>query len=424
MPCPIPTSHGRLRELHHLWHQALAAYGDPDAFAFNLNAVVQAARNVTFLLQAEKERVQDFDAWYPAWQERLRADPVVAWAADAPTTIVHKSDLERTSTAIARIHDNLDVIRFKMKVPAEVPTDMLALGLLETAPDAARPLIANCILAVERTWIVEGLPDQEILDALAHVYGELAALLAEAHVRAGVEPDACRLQRQDEAEHVPSSLGDRPLCMRVTNEARTVRLSLADGRFLSAETITARLNPTIDAQVLEKRYGKPKNPFVMPSTGDPTDMAPKLVQFAKHILRTDGHHDRMFWLRDETGKWHFRVVFAQNRQEKYALMRRIAEDVERHRADAIVEIGEVWVVKTPKNKVLSDWPENIPNRREALLVSVSVLMSEGPRITRLTTPFYRDKKGRIRFRRTELESNVVPYYLDAVLEVWAKLRRK
>jgi hypothetical protein len=192
--CPIPTAHGRLREFHHFWHEALVAYGDPDGFAFNLNALVQAARNVTFLLQSEKEHLPDFERWYATWQARLGADAVAAWAADARTTVVHKSDLERSSGAIARIHDNLDFARFKMNVPPTVPSDELAHSLVQTAPPKVRAMLANCVLSLERTWIVTDLPDREILDAFAHVYGELASLLAEAHDRAEVDPSTCSVQ--------------------------------------------------------------------------------------------------------------------------------------------------------------------------------------------------------------------------------------
>jgi len=56
--CPIPTAHVRLSELHLLWHQAASSYYNPALFRANLNAAIQASRNVTFALQAEKANVR------------------------------------------------------------------------------------------------------------------------------------------------------------------------------------------------------------------------------------------------------------------------------------------------------------------------------------------------------------------------------
>lgn len=76
--CPLPTTHCRLDDSHRLWHQTPDSYDDPDAFRVNLNAVIQALRSVTLMLQSEKRRIPDFDGWYGDWQEKMRADPVLA----------------------------------------------------------------------------------------------------------------------------------------------------------------------------------------------------------------------------------------------------------------------------------------------------------------------------------------------------------
>ena len=69
--CPIPAAHRRLKEAHLLWHQTLDKYQEPDAFRANLNATIQALRNVTFALQAEKHSIPDFlvpTMANPAWR--------------------------------------------------------------------------------------------------------------------------------------------------------------------------------------------------------------------------------------------------------------------------------------------------------------------------------------------------------------------
>ena len=59
--CPIPKTHRRLVEAHLLWHQALEHYQQPELFQANLNATIQALRNITFVLQSEKNLFSQFE---------------------------------------------------------------------------------------------------------------------------------------------------------------------------------------------------------------------------------------------------------------------------------------------------------------------------------------------------------------------------
>ena len=64
--CPLPKTHRRLVEAHLLWHQTLAQYQQPELFQANLNATIQALRNITFILQSEKHSFDQFEGWYEA----------------------------------------------------------------------------------------------------------------------------------------------------------------------------------------------------------------------------------------------------------------------------------------------------------------------------------------------------------------------
>ena len=75
--CPLPNAHRRLSECHRLWHHAAETYDDPEGFRTQLNALLQALRNVTFVLQKEKRSIPEFDAWY----EPLRDGMITASAS-------------------------------------------------------------------------------------------------------------------------------------------------------------------------------------------------------------------------------------------------------------------------------------------------------------------------------------------------------
>jgi hypothetical protein len=60
---------GLLHHLHAIW-QSRRSYHDPEAFRANLNATIEALKNVTFVRQNEKRRFTAFDRWYGAWRAK------------------------------------------------------------------------------------------------------------------------------------------------------------------------------------------------------------------------------------------------------------------------------------------------------------------------------------------------------------------
>jgi hypothetical protein len=47
----------RLKEVLSFWHKAANSYQDVDEFVINLNACIQASRNVTWVLQSQKKEI-------------------------------------------------------------------------------------------------------------------------------------------------------------------------------------------------------------------------------------------------------------------------------------------------------------------------------------------------------------------------------
>ena len=91
-------------DCHVHWHASLDEYMEPQGFRLNLNALIQALRNVTFMLQKQKANLPDFIEWYPAWQESVKGDEVMSWVVRARNRIVKEADLELNSTEIGRAH--------------------------------------------------------------------------------------------------------------------------------------------------------------------------------------------------------------------------------------------------------------------------------------------------------------------------------
>jgi hypothetical protein len=89
----------RLDQAHKLWHQALANYPDVDDFCLEVNALLQALRSTTWVLQKTLAHVNGFEQWYAAQQALMAADPVMRWAVEARTHIEKQGDLEMKTTA-------------------------------------------------------------------------------------------------------------------------------------------------------------------------------------------------------------------------------------------------------------------------------------------------------------------------------------
>jgi hypothetical protein len=68
-------------------------YHEPQEFCYALGAFIQAARNVTFMLQKEKSVFKDF-VWYESWREHAKANQLLKWLHDTRTDFVHCQSLE------------------------------------------------------------------------------------------------------------------------------------------------------------------------------------------------------------------------------------------------------------------------------------------------------------------------------------------
>jgi hypothetical protein len=74
---PLAAVDRRLEDVHQHWHQAEQAYFHPEPFRVAIQTAIQTLRTVTFILQNKKRNIPDFKSWYGAWQDRLKADPLM-----------------------------------------------------------------------------------------------------------------------------------------------------------------------------------------------------------------------------------------------------------------------------------------------------------------------------------------------------------
>ncbi|MDI6729131.1 MAG: hypothetical protein QMD44_09450 [Thermodesulfovibrionales bacterium] len=405
--CPLPNTHSRLSQSHRLWHQVLETYNDHEGFRANLNAAIEALRNVTFMLQNEKHAIPEFDRWYAEWREKMKADPVMLWLCEARTIVVHNSDLETQSTAIATVHNNLSLAHISLELPPMLPFDTACELVATTLPEPFSSNKKDLVLSIERRWVAKQLPDWELLEALAHAYGVLSNIVKEAHERAGFRFES----RHCSGGKCSIPTDGRLPCMITTAEIRTARIALADGASLVCRQRPFQMKREQTMKAV-KRYGFDKFKVPLTVEGDPFHIAESLLPLAKQILQKDKYHVRIMFLRTPQ-QWTIRQIDARDRAEKYALIRTLANEIRQLHVDALIEISEVWMSSVDEFKA-GRLPSEARDKKEALVVIVAT--SDG-NCRQYITMFKRNMLGQIKLEKTEVVSST-PSYLAPILEVW------
>nr|HEV7952985.1 hypothetical protein [Candidatus Acidoferrales bacterium] len=372
--CPVPMTHRRLTQAHLLWHQTLDNYHDPDGFRANLNATIEALRNVTFVLQKEKHAFKNFDEWYGPWQERLRTDTAAKWAHEARTTVVHKGELESASTAEVRLIDWQDKVVAKMDVPIETPTSLILqnLKLLELIgkSELDKANANDAAVAIERRWTTPDLGGLEILETLSQVFGLLSEIVLDAHIT--LQKCDCIPVEQDHpnfrsVHHRTGTLE----CMSSGASVRTQTFQLSSGTELTLAERTASI--FVGEIDVKDRYGlTDEHRLTEWESLDPLKFAEKILYAAKRMLCKDKHHVRLMFIRDGGGHWSMANIFAADRTEKHLIMRMIAHFVASRGCDAIVDVGEAWFAPASMSPELDlDAIQNPSKRGEALFLVVA-----------------------------------------------------
>lgn len=417
--CPIPKTHRRLVEAHVLWHQTLEQYQQPELFQANLNATIQALRNVTFVLQSEKHSFSHFEDWYGPWQERMKVDPVLKWLKDARNTVVKQGELDTNSTAVVKLVTWRDNVLAESSVPPDAPPSLILrnLPLLELVNNMHLPPgdLKNAAIVIERRWSVPDLDGREILEALAQAYGLLSDVVLDAHITIGetscIPPYGTHTHFRS-AYHRTDTLA----CMALGVEHRTQSFKLSTGQQLESVRISSPTGP--EPRNAAMRYGLGKTDQIAKwEEGDPLFIAERILYTAKRMLRKDKVLIRMVFIRDGRGTWHQVVLDASNRTEKHLLIRIVARFIESVGGDAIIDVGEAWMLQlngTPPNALIDDI-QQAPGRGEAL--SVLVATREGF-LRGYITPFTRGPLGGIKLGDTVQMEKDHPYYLKPVLDVW------
>lgn len=188
--CPIPDTHQKFKEATYFLGKSAEHYHVPLEFQFNLNAFIQALRNVTFMLQSEPGKPGGFDSWYASKQTEMRQCDLLRRFVQARNIVVKQSSLKARSSACSGLFRG-----YRIKLWMQHPVPLLAPSewVLERLKNAVGFFLdeehsqVGEQFGIQRTWIVEELGESEVLGLCLQALNQVGALVVEAHRMFGAE---------------------------------------------------------------------------------------------------------------------------------------------------------------------------------------------------------------------------------------------
>lgn len=411
--CPLQNIELRLKELYLCQKQLIESYHQPDAFRTNLNAAIQSLRNITFILQSEKNKISDFDSWYTGWQDKMKNDPIMKWLRDARNQIVKQSDLETTSFATIRAltYFNIPIMKLQ-KIPPFETTEKIVNDIVKFSPFLLPEYLSkSCVLIIERHWLTVDIPEIELFDIIAYGYKFLKNLIIDAHKQNSLSYFEC--------------FGDEILLN--SKMVCKMNVSLPSGKKLKLENKPLILNREQEKES-EERYSSLIKYFrtKLSDTKDLFKIAEFYVDYSKKILKRDKFHATILFLwSSEKGLFDMTSLMVEEHEDKYLLMQNVLDTVKNKNAQGLIFIGESWIKRYHTNKSLKELekenklvsPSEAKDKKEALMV---VAARNDGQIKTYITPFSRWFLDTIiKTKKTEVSTTeFIPIFLNPILQFW------
>ncbi len=379
----------------------------------NLNATIQSLRNLTFALQHEKKVFSNFHEWYGDWQEKMKNDDMMGWLNDSRVTIVHREDLKTKSLARVSIYHYTEIYKADIEIPIDITYVMIAKYLRDNGYIEDYHIKNDYVLKVERRWVVDTLPNKELLNALSYCYGFLNQLVIEGHGEIGFDINECDIK--DELHKNKSIIlkAGNLSCMEIANDVRTTKISLRTLQRLRVKTGVMKEDDSLMKKARE-RYNL-KNIHI--TKGDDIISYTKmLVEISKNVLKRDKYHMPMFFLQiSGKGMMPYGSTIPDDKSDKYVILEEIANVVQKLDVSGVITIFESWL-STDFDSLSKEIPiEKHKDIQECIFVCV--ITKEGIQKSYIT-PFKRDNEGDIIFNKTIISEKDSLNFLLPIKKKW------
>ncbi len=320
-------------DLHEDIHRAIENYLDENEFRRWLNSAIQNSRGVTFLLQKQKAKWGDFDAWYGEWQERARHNPVLSWGVTARNRIVKEEDLATLSQAVIGVYDTRRRgYQDAFSVPPVTPPEAILASFLKAAAKDGKE--RHGWIRVSRRWIDDQLPDYELTAALREMYRAVSEVVERAHAASRVTTCAVTpFARECVDSHIDPELD----CLGSDSPIPTMLLDMATGKVSGVEFVPIERDEAL-AEVGRERYGSP--PLL--NWTDPIEHVVQRMELSKQFLQSDGYAGPMLVLLGGGRRRMFPLPFSDS-EPRAAKVAAAVDSVGAWPFDGAVYSSETWL---------------------------------------------------------------------------------
>lgn len=418
--CPIATTHRRINHTLSIFEDINNSYQNPEKFTSDLNNIIQALRNITFILQSEKSKIENFDKWYEPLQEAMRKDDAMRWLVDSRNYVVKKGDLEKDSYLSIRIFNHFSKEFFTEKYDPFLTTEEALLLFRKTIKlkfsDALKDEIA---IEAERKWVVSSYPKAEIVDVLIYCFSVLVDIVENAHEISDNSILSCIENNFFSKEE------DFMVVLRnKLKKKRIARVTYNDGGLLVSNI--SRINqseifPEYSKAEIEKK--------VTEKYGSVSDlkkiMEPSSEEVPFCFLNYHLEMSKRFMLNDKgilpvcffyfSKKEPPRMVFfkPENPASRFSMAENIADIAEETHCKAIIFISEVWIGDIAKEK--KDYiPARLQKNKKEAVSIVAVTPSQTKSIL---LPFHR-QDDKIILEKEQYEKTTEWPFLNKLNKVW------
>lgn len=322
----------RLRDLSKLLENCGETYFSPDLFRQNTNQFLQTSRTVTFIIQKNKADIPKYEKWYSdnvlaPW----KSDKLMTWAKDARNVIEKEGDLEMysflsTSVIFSHLPEQDLIIEAPKQFLVQADIDKIAKLAKSVLPPG---VLDAAVLQIERRWVVNSLPEHELISALTYIYSNIFHLCFDLAKHLGGE--------LDESIPHPTELDPASNDVAIT---RFIKLGKPNvSRFKSVRVqAEAKFEPPPELRDLAREFAS------LPKARSLDDLIMRNEQMAVLTFNRFGNHVPMLFLFNRDWKCvDFMSPNFADQSDKFLFWRNAAKRAAYLKATAFVFISETWI---------------------------------------------------------------------------------
>ena len=332
--CPLYGVHEKFDQAFILWEQCNENYFNPKKFITNINALIQALRNITFTIENEKHNIPDFDVWYKCWTNKLKDDQFTKWISDSRTSIVHKKDFELSSRAIVSCYDYSTIFIANIDVPIFLSTEEIVKFLKNKKMIVKNMENAEVLLDIRRVWTHKDFPNYDVLYILLCSFIVYSNMIADLHKQMNLNAKNCNYYIEENKTGFPNHLIN--LIQDYENE-KTSTITLKDLSQINIK-IEERILTKIMEKIVKERYKVP-----LKEIKGQKSFFDQVNEIAKIILQKDHYIVPMVFLIDNNGKTRQLALEQIDRSDKYLIMHIVAKIIKEENIKEVLFVNDSYI---------------------------------------------------------------------------------